>query len=169
MRGGGPVVPGGTAAAGRVGATVRDVQEGARAQVHQVRPLRDASLLPPPRPHPQPTPRQGRAGERIHVAPLPTSVLSHFRLADYRYHQKVPDEIPPLEEDAKYGWGPLVFWESGWELESGCLAGLVAAIEFQMPPPDGQWAPHVYQAFDITKASMPDFNVCAAPDLSPLR
>uniref|UniRef100_A0A915CLV4 BRO1 domain-containing protein n=1 Tax=Ditylenchus dipsaci TaxID=166011 RepID=A0A915CLV4_9BILA len=56
---------------------------------------------------------------------------------DFIYHQKVPNEIPLLEDKAMYG--------------------LAKSEVFTYPAPAENWSSASYTAFDLTKAMMPDF------------
>ncbi|VDM49861.1 unnamed protein product [Toxocara canis] len=54
------------------------------------------------------------------------------------YHEKIAEECPSLEMKATYG--------------------LVKAEPFTLPPPHKEWNATVYESFNISKASMPDFS-----------
>jgi hypothetical protein len=54
------------------------------------------------------------------------------------YHQRVPDECPALPEKATFG--------------------LAKAEPFVLPPAASVWNKRVYESFDVSKATMPDFS-----------
>ena len=64
------------------------------------------------------------------------SVYLKTFLMIYRYHQKVPPEVPTLELKATYG--------------------LASPEEFSMPGASALWTADTYAAFDVAKAPADD-------------